>query len=537
MFDTFVLHALIDEINKNVLSYRLQRIISPGPMSLILRFRKDLQIFFSLDPSRCYATMISSEQKESDSPTPFSQYLKKSLQGARLLGVRQRAFDRVMEIHFLASTPTMDRVELKLIIELMGRHSNVIVTDAQDMILQALRYTPHLSESPHVVRIGRQYIDMPTGKENPLTSELPSSRYKEVGGFTPKLMRLLPGQIKEQSLSEIANWLLTQHDYALYVDEDKKAYDFHRFSNDSLQYISYPTISSLIEAYYQALSRRESSGAYKRRFEQMINTRLERVERKLQKQRQELDQAKDAHHLKEAGDILFAHLYSLPKRAASVEVHDFYHDRMRVIELNEKFTISQNAQRYYKNYEKAQRANKIIESQLKKSQEEYERLEQLRYELSITEGFSDIREIEQALIAEGYLPGTGKKTSQAPSKPRKFIYEGVTYLVGKNASQNNDITFRQPQRDFLWFHAKDIPGSHVVLQQSEDKVTDDQLLFGAKLAAYFSKEPKNKIEVDVTQLKYVKKIRGSSLGKVTYTNHRTIITQGSAEDIFLHEKK
>ena len=537
MFDTFVLNSLIDELNKNILSYRLQRVLSPSQYSYILRFRRDKQLLISLDPSRCYAGMMGGEQKEVDSPTPFSTYLRRTLSNAKLLRIAQRAFDRVLELTFSASTPTMDRIELRLIIELMGRHSNMIVTDDEGRILQALKYTPHMSESQHIVRIGRLYEDLPSNREHPLESTLLSSQYKDVAGYTPKLMRLLPEEIKARPIDEISQWILAQEKFSMYIDEEGKPYDFHRFENPSLSFISFPTLSSLIEAYYQSLSRREHSSAYKRRFEQILNTRKDRIERKLQKQLQELDQAKDANQFKETADILLAALYSLPKRAASVEVYDFYREQLRVITLNEKYTVSQNAQLFYKNYEKAKRAKKIIESQLQKSRDEYDRLEQLRYDLSMASSVSDLQEIEEALISEAFLPKSTKKKPPQKSKPRRFEYQGATYLVGKNAVQNNEITFRSPRRDYLWFHAKDIPGSHVVLLQTEEETTEEQLFFGAQLAAYFSKDPQTRVQVDVTQLKHVRKQRGSALGRVTYTNQRSIIAEGKAEDILLLEKK
>ncbi len=536
MFDTFILNSLIEELNHNLLSYRLQRVLSPGPMSYILRFRKDRQLLLHLDPSRCFAALAGDEVKETDSPTPFSIYLRRNLQNAKLISIKQRAFDRVMELSFLASTPTFDKRILKLIIELMGRHSNMILTDENDRIIQALKYTPHLSETQHIIRIGKTYRDMETGKEDPLSSSLASTNYKEASGFTPKLMRLLPDEIKALNLSEISNWLIRQNRFSLYLDPNGNPYDFHRFENPTLSFVSFPTVSSLILSYYQTRSRQEHSLSHKRRFEQIINTRIERVERKLQKQRRELDQAMDADSLKQIGDILLSSLHLLPKRGNQVEVYDYYSDEMRNIELNDKFSVSQNAQQYYKRYEKAKRAKSMIEEQLENSQQEYRRLEQLRFDLSLSTDYSDLRLIEQELIHEGYLPKTNNKPSVSVSKPRRFEYLGAVYLVGKNASQNNEITFRTKDRSFLWFHAKDIPGSHVILLQSEEDSSSDQLLFGAKLAAYFSRDHQTRVQVDYTQLKYVKKHRGANLGNVYYTNQRSILTDVKASEILIYEK-
>lgn len=537
MFDTFVLHALTREIEENLTSMRVQRVLSPAPMTFLLRFRKDRQLLISLDASRCYGSILGEDDKESDQPTPYSIYLRKMLQGAKLVRAEQRALDRVLDLTFLATTPTLEKVTVHLIAEFMGRHANLIFTDAQYQILQALKYTPHLSESQHIVRIGKFYSDMPSDKEHPLTSLLPSSSFKQVGGYSPRLMRLLPEEIKERPMREISAWLLGSEDFTLFIGDDGRPFDYHRFTSEIFVATHFPTISEAMNAFYRELSKKEHTSAAKRRLEQILARRMERAERKLALQLQEMEEAKGAKEFKEAADILLANLYSLPNRAARVEVYDFYKEEMRTLALKERLTIRENAALLYKQYEKSQRAKRLIEEQIEKSRREIDILGQLRYDLSIASSAAEIASAESAASSEGYLPVRKSKKVLPLSGPRVYCYADARYLVGRSGAQNLELTMRHGERDHLWFHAKDIPGSHVVLELKEEEATSEQLHFGAKLAAFYSKSQGSPVSVDRTELRHVRRQKGGPQGSVTYVKQRSIIAGAGAEEILPYEKK
>ena len=294
------------------------------------------------------------------------------------------------------------------------------------------------------------------------------------------------------------------------------------------QVVQNESMSQIVEAFYAERDAKERMAHRSARLTKLVSTNIERCAKKLSVQLAELSDTDNLDKYKKYGELITANLYRINKGDKSAVVEDFYDETLKTvtIPLDTRMSPSENAQRYFKKYAKAKTAKAEITNQLKKTRAELSYLESVEEELSFAETVQDLAEISQELYEQGYVKRTEKnKKKQALSKPMEFqTSDGFTVLVGKNNKQNDVLTLKTAKNADLWFHTKDIHGSHVILRYEHGKVfSETAILEAAELAAKYSKAKHSQnVPVDYTLVKFVKKPAGAAPGMVIYTDNKTV---------------
>lgn len=533
MFDHYIVASLAQEIQQELLGYRIQKVWARNHETYLLKVKGDAYLLLDLSPQKCHARIDNEKGEIQDQSFPFLLALRKTIEGAKLLSAKQIQHDRILCLEFLGRSVTLDPKVYRLYLEFMGRHGNAVLCDEDDKILYAFKQTPYEADNPHPIRGGYPYLPPQQSKPSPDFSDEDSSKLLNYRGFYKKLLHLLPEDIKELPIDEINQWIASQNSYTLYLDHQGQVYDLHQFTNSNYRHLVFSRLSELLAAYFGA---EKSKGKTKSHFEKILANRHSLVREKINKLSLSLENTKKSEDYKRKGELLLAYLHSIQGSPKEVELVDYYEDKPVVIELDPTKSPLQNAQLFYKNYEKLQRSIPMIEEQLDKAKGEKRSLEQLLYSLEEIETPLELQEIIEEMATMGLLQAKKKKMHQT-SKPRSFIYKEHLYQVGKNNQQNDELRQKAKNKNYLWFHAKHVPGSHVLLHLEQNQATKEALIFGAKLASYYSKAKGASIEVDYTRIQEVHKPKGAPPGFVIYRGESTVTVSADAEEILPYEKK
>lgn len=533
MLDHYMISSLVREIEEKLVSLRVQKIWSVNQSSFLLKFKSSAFLLIDLSPQKSHTRILKSKAQTQDLPQPFLIALRKTLEGAKLLGLGQVEKERTIYLEFQGRTPTYDSVVYRLYIEFMGRHSNSLITTEDDKILYAYKSTPFDAKTDHIVRKDWTFTPLKSDKKDPKNSMAPSSELLDYRGFYKGLIKLLPVSILEERVGQIDSWIEKSTDYRIFLDKNGEFKDFHKFNNSNHRSLVYPSPSEMLEVFYSS-----SPNKNKRigRVRKILDNRLELIEDKIDKLKKGIADTEKADKFKLWGELLLANLHSLPNKLSEVELINYYEDKPITLVLDDKKSPLDNAKNFYKNYEKLNRARPALEKQLTLANSERFSLEQVLYNLNQVETSSDMEEIYQEL-EKLRLIQKSKRPSLAPSKARSFNYLGLHYEVGKNNRQNDEIRRRVKNSNFVWFHTKDLPGSHVILHENLEKASQEALNFGAMLASYYSKAQGEKVIVDYTRISRVSKPTGSRAGYVNYFDAKQIFIGARAEDILPFENK
>ncbi|WP_432647913.1 Rqc2 family fibronectin-binding protein, partial [Mitsuokella sp.] len=495
-------------------------------------------------------------------PPVFCMVLRKQIETGRIAKIRQHGLDRLLLID-IDSLAAGGRIVTKtLVLELMGKYSNIIlVQDVQ--IIDALRKIGANSSRVRTVLPGQAY-ELPPGQDklDLFTDDLDAimAIVKKDGslrldkallaacmGFGPVSAKevcfsagLAPSirieKLDEsdfaavrQGLAEIRTAATEKSEAVLLLGENNKvlamaSFPLHYLPDATV--LSFPTISAMLEKADSLL------GSYvlpdKDRFRKLVKNELNRAENKLVKLDEEIAAAENAEEFKVRGDNLMTYQYQFKDREdASVTVPNIYSETGETITipLDQRLTLVENMQACYKKYDKLKRAQELLQVQRRECEDNIAYLESIEASLLASSSLAEIAEIHNELIASGYLrEKPKKKNNDKPAHPFHFkAPDGTDILVGKNNYQNDKLTFKTARFNDTWFHTKDIPGSHVVLQNGGAEPSEEDILLAASLAAHFSKaRGSSKIPVDYTEVRYVKKPSGSKPGFVIFTNQKTL---------------
>ncbi len=496
----------------------------------------------------------------------FCMLMRKKLCGARLVSVRQHELERVLFLEFDATNTLGDRTKLTLVVEIMGKHSNCILLDEEGVIIDALKRIDLTLSSKRLVLPQLRYEIPPSqGKVSLLelsaqdvakqilkneNMSLDKAMLNTVMGVSPIVCREVAYNASGSTDTRVAD--MTEAEKTAYTEELEKLKSLAQYGEGKpfmlkdltgkpfdltfapvLQYENgavckeYKSFSELLDDYYHERDSIERMRVRSRDLSKLVSNHIGRLSRKLSAQITEQTKSKDREHLRICGDLLQANLYRIEKGSAFADVENFYDENMATlrIKLDPAKTPAQNAQRYYKDYARAKTADKVLRVQIEKGRQELEYLETVADEIERAESERDLSSIRQELVAEGYIkPPKGKQKPPAELSPREFaVADGFTVLVGRNNRQNDMLTLKLSHKTDLWFHTKDIPGSHTVLRTEGREVTDEAILEAAQLCAYFSKaRESSQVPVDYTLIKFVSKPQGSPAGKVIYTDQHTV---------------
>ena len=566
--DGLTLSAVVYEL-RSIVGGRIEKVQQPEKDELLISIHTaggSCRLLISASPENC-RIVLTDEKKTSPVDAPaFLMLLRKFMAGARIASVEQHNGDRIVEIGLESRSELMDAVSLKLICEIMGRHSNIILVDSEGNVMDAIRrVSPSVSSARLVLpRVKYEYppskqklVPADAGKDGFLSvldgALKPSSALSEYFyGLSPAVAQKL---IESLGYPEASNEELADRLAGFYSDFCKGKFSpcivkaggspscVLPFLPVGAETERFSSVSEAVNVFY---SERAADESIKRRtsaYERLIKNAVSKLEKKMGIFNEAISDKDETEKLRLYGELITANLYSIPRHSSSVAVVDYYSDPPVTIEIpmDPKLSPADNAQRYYTKYRKSTLAREHALEMLNSTAEEISYLEELLYTLSCCDGESELNEIRQELILSGYLKeervGKGKTGKAAtnklpPSKPYCFTSrDGIDILVGKNNKQNDKLSFGIAAPEDTWLHTKDIHGSHVIIKKGSD-IPDSTLYDAAVLAAYYSKaRGSSTVPVDYTLAKYVKKPSGAKPGMVIYTHQHTVYVTPDAEHI------
>lgn len=543
-FDGFFLHHMTRELQQELLSGRIQKINQPFEQELVLQIRsnrKNQKLLISAHPvfGRIQLTQTTFENPQF--PNTFIMVMRKYLQGAVIEDIRQDENDRILEISVSNKNEIGDDVAVTLIVEIMGKHSNIILMDkATGKIIEAIKHVGFSQNSYRTILPGSTYVAPPkTGAGNPFEiSDEKLFAILQTEELEPRNLQKLFQGLGRDTATELASRLDTdklKHFRAFFAAPTQpslteKSFATLPFSDSSDQ--NFATLSELLDYYYVDKAERDRVQQQAGELIRRVDTELDKNLKKLQKQEDELLATENAEEFRQKGELLTTFLHQVPNDQDQVELDNYYTDQKIVIALDKALTPNQNAQRYFKRYQKLKEAVKHLTGLIEDTKGTISYLESVETALEQS-SLAEIAEIREELIQTGFIKRRHREKIQKRQKPEKYLAtDGQTIiLVGRNNLQNEELTFKMAKKDELWFHAKDIPGSHVVitgnLNPSDEVKTD-----AAELAAYYSKARlSNLVQVDMIETRKLNKPTGGKPGFVTYTGQKTLRVTPDEEKI------
>ncbi|PIC71752.1 hypothetical protein CSV77_00665 [Sporosarcina sp. P16b] len=545
-FDGLFTKAIVSELQQ-LKTGRISKIHQPNSQEIIFQVRannKNHKLLVSLHPSFSRLQLTDEVLTNPSEPPLFCMVLRKQLEGGMITSIEQHENDRIVNIHVQARNELGDQIERKIVIEIMGRHSNLILLDAsRDMIIDSMKHLPPSVNSYRTVLPGQPYIPAPPQDKvdpfevtetefNTIVGALqePKDIVQHFAGFSPLTAAELLYRLQDDNQS-FTVWRSFLESFSLRtmkpttVENDRKTL----FSATALTHAqgitqSFSTLGDLLDKVYFARAERERVKSQAIDLERWLSNEIAKLENKTKKLQKEQETAQDLDTLKLYGELLTANSYMLHKGDKEVTVENYYEQGTTVtIPLDPRKSPIDNAQRYFSRYSKAKTALIRIAEQLEKTKDDIEYFEMVRQQVYQASPI-DIEEIRQELVELGFMRArrNKKKVKLQKPKPEAFVSStGIPISVGKNNKQNDYLTFKLAARDHIWLHTKDIPGSHVVIHDTDpDAQTIEE---AAALSAYFSKaRESSSVPVDYTQIRHVKKPSGAKPGFVIYFEQKTV---------------
>ena len=579
--DGLVIHSLVDELSTKLIGGKVDKVHQPEDDEIVLYIRNNKENFklvLSCSSSNPRVYIANDYKKENPIKAPmFCMLFRKYIQGGNIVNISQVGFERIIKISIDSLDELKEKTRKDIYIEIMGRHSNIILTHNSDnKIIDSAKRIPTSISRVRQILPGLTYELPPAqSKLNPLDNISKDSFIKSLKtfdgpifkGIYSKFLGISPVISKELCYRANINEKINTNDISeeditsLYnefsslfnniinnifspciVINEKldKVIDFSCINltlyND-LKFINKDSMSTILEGYYKTKDIKDRIHQRASDLKKSISVKLERLYHKQEKQEEELLEAENADIYKVKGELLTAYIYMIEKGMDSVEVQNFYDPNYEnvTISLNKNLTPSENAQKYFKKYNKLKTAKKEITSQIAINKEEIDYLENIILSIENCENLAELQDIKDELIRLGYSKSSGKlkskKETALTTKPHEFISsEGFKILVGKNNKQNDYLTLRIADPDDIWMHTKNIPGSHVIIKCAGKDVSEQTIYEGAMLAAYFSKSKmSSQVPVDYTKKKHVKKPSGSKPGMVIYETNSTMYVTPTEE--------
>ena len=574
--DAVFLGSLCAELQGKLLSCRVDKVQQPERDTIILQMRGPAgggKLLLTASPNHPRIQLTNLSFENPAQPPMFCMLLRKHLTGGRLVSISQPPMERLAELTFDCIDEMGTPCQKKLILEIMGRNSNLILTGADGRILDCLRRVDFEMSEQRQVLPGLYYHLPPTqGKRNPfqtpeddLRALLLSQKTQKMadaflletfGGLSPLLCREIAFRVfgsvdsdvsslseeeKTQAaarLSAALQALYTNKKTPVILLRDDQPWDFT--CTEITQYEGLvtlepqPSFSALLDTFYAKRDSLERTRQKTQAIRKTLTNLHSRTARKLQNQKKELEATFDREHLRRLGDIVTANLHAISRGQARLTAVDFYDPEMKQIDipLNPAISPQQNAAKFYKDYQKAKTAEKVLTEQIAKGETELQYLSSVLDELSRAESERDIQEIRQELTEGGYLRETGQKKKMKLPASRPMVFrssDGFEILVGRNNRQNDLLTCKMAQKQDIWLHTQKIHGSHVIIACAPETPPDRTVTEAMQLAAYFSqaREGQN-VPVDYTRVKNVKKPAGAKPGMVIYDHYATAVVTPDA---------
>lgn len=566
-FDGFFLHCIKNEIAAFAIGAKVDKIFLPTRYELVLSLRtrtEQKKLFISVAGNSPRINFTSYSPENPAKPPMLCMLLRKQLTGAVITDIRQAGFDRILFIDFNATDEIGERVKRTLVVEIMAQYSNCILLDENNCVIDALKRVDASKSSFRVVLPKCGYV-MPPSQDKLSVADKTSVEITEkvferveekfskailnvLSGASPLVCRELAyrvtladpfvAELNEQQKARFVHELDILKDVLLnnnvspcyLVDAEGNYREFSfmpltLFANDA-ELKKTETLSEIPDIFYVEREKLQRARTKAEDLFKLVASMIERTVKKLNIQREELAKGEQTDYKRVYAELINANLYSLQKGVSEYEVADYYNDYKPVkVPVDPALSPVQNAQKYFKEYRKAQTARKVLKEQIEIGMCDLEYLQSVQDELSRAETEKELAAIRAELGESGYIKrrtGTQNKKN-VPLPPLEFdAPDGFRIVVGRNNLQNDQITFKKSNKTDMWFHVKNAPGSHVVLMLNGEKPTDKAMEFAAQTAAFYSSvRERGMAEVDYTMIKNIKKPPAAKPGYVIYHVYNT----------------
>ncbi|KAF6608215.1 MULTISPECIES: NFACT family protein [Lactococcus] len=522
-FDGIFLHHMTAELQPLV-GGRIQKINQPFDQELVLTVRsagKSHKLLLSAHPVFGRVQLTKTDFQNPQNPNNFVMILRKYLAGAFIEQIEQVGNDRQIIFHISTKDEIGDSLKIALITEIMGKHSNIILLEkTSQKIIESIKHIGFSQNQYRTILPGSTYI------APPLNTAIDPFKATDEEIFealqTEQLQQKLQG-IGRDSKNALTGLSVKEFNEKL-LTVTPSIYPNDTFSSIKLadEFVSFDSLSEMLDTYYADKAERDRVKQVAASVIKKIQNELKKNRDKLKKQERELLATDNAEIFRQKGELLNTFLNQVPNDKASVTLENYYTNEPIEIALNPALSPVQNAQRYFHRYQKLKQAVKFLGEQIAKTKETIHYLESVESNLENAD-VAEIADIREELIQTGYIKQKYRNKKQKMLPPEKYQAEdGTIILVGKNNLQNEQVSFKLSRRGDLWFHVKDIPGSHVLITGNANP-SDETITFAGELAAYFSKARySNLVQVDVLDVKKLHKPTGTAPGFVTYDREKTI---------------
>lgn len=550
-FDGIVTRAMVRELQDRILLGKIEKVYQPEADELVFHIHTkngNVKLLASVGSAHARVCFITENPVNPPAPLAFCMLLRKHLQGGRITEITQKDSERIIEISLETLNELGFTMSKKLIFEIMGKHSNIVLMDiASGKIIDSIKRVSFDVNRVRQILPGMIYQYPPAQDKIPfleISAEqleaLPADGkaiLRSVGGIAPAFaeeLALRPGVQRSGYLSDVLAAIESPNhaDARVYLDESGAPIDFYPVAlselEESCTVQRFGDLSSAMEFYF---GKKESSNQGRQKSHDLIrsvNALLDKMYLKKKRLSEDLLKAENSEDLRLYGELLTANIHLIQPGMKSVEVTNYYDGSTLTIPLDVKLSPSKNAQHYFKKYGKSKTAIKEKQIQLDENEAEIKYLESVLSFLENTDDVAEIESIRAELVETGYIrrrrqAGGFKEKKYKPVPYRYTLSNGMSVLVGRNNKENDILTFKTAGNKDLWLHTKDIPGSHVIVQSGGAELDEEAVWEAAAIAAYHSKaRTSENVPVDYVQIKYVKKPAGAKPGMVIFTNNRTV---------------
>ena len=580
-FDGIVTKAVVSELNTCLINGKINKIFEPNKNEILLGIYssgKNYCLNVSIDSVNYRLNLTTSSKPNPQNVLNFCMVLRKHLTGGTIKKIYSNGLERIVFIDIDVYNELNDLITKTLVVELMGKHSNIILLNSEHTVIDSLRHLNKFDNSNRDIFPGSKYLNIESAKKDFLavktfdefykdvsidSENFPSTLSKVYNGFGKKNISYLletlniPTSVSTNNLKEVYSYLkdlfANMPDNVILKEYSsvKKDYFAYKSTNDGL------AVNFYLDDFYTSKEQSEQFKQYRDTVLKLVLNHVGKIKERISTIDSKIDDCANAEKYRLYGELITSNLYRMPDYPqAEVTLENYYdNNNLITIPLDEKFSPSKNAKNFFKKYRKLQNTIAIVEKQKELSEAELSYLESIVYELEEVSSIEDIDNIYSE-ICDNLIFGKNANTvnnhvynkqskitnsksskqSNASNMPEKRDIDGYTVYIGKNNKQNDYLTCRLAQNSDIWFHTKNIHGSHVVLKtdslhsSSENSsasctfnIPDSVLYKCASIAAYYSKARMSQnVPVDYTLIKYVKKPNGAKPGMVIYTNNKTI---------------
>ena len=560
--DGIILNSIKTELQDKLLGGRIQKInqINKNLVLITVYAKKTFRLLISIDSQKPRVHLTKQDFTNPQTPTNFTMVLRKHLLNGRILEIKQNGLDRTLTIVVQARDEIGLDSKKQLIIDLMGRHSNLVLLDEKNKVIEALKRVSHDMSRVRAVYPGATFSNLTSDKVD-ITEDLISLYdqtiaeklavfkifYSFYDGFSPTIGREIAylanidpsrsfGSLTENEVEDlnkafisIAKRILNKEYKPNQIILDNQLYAYYCFELEHLgsdrRY--FDSISDAIDSYYLVDASDDALNQSKNSLINNVGKNYQKLSSKIEKMTKDLQLAKDYDSLRIEAELLSSSQDKFSRGVKEVELYNYYNNQQQKVSLDERKDLWQNIEHKYKQAKRLKRTYQHLNHEIPKHNQELGYLQQIKKQIKESTSMEELYEIRKELYQGKYIKSLGrlkKKERSKPSKPLRFdSIDGSIIYVGKNNTQNEQITLREAHKEDYFFHIKDLPGAHVIVKTNQTDINEDDILRAGYLAAkHSSLSDETYVDVDYTKRKYVSKPKQAKPGMVIYTNFKTI---------------